>query len=97
MTLEERANLILAFARVLCVNGQATDQTVAAAERLAGILGLQTELMPRWGELQLRVEDSSARVISQVAVRRRLCALSLPTRPAFSVSTKRKEKALKRG
>ena len=29
MTLEERSNLVLAFARVLYVNGQATDQTLA--------------------------------------------------------------------
>jgi hypothetical protein len=36
MTLEERSNLVLAFARVLYVNGQATDQTVAATERLVG-------------------------------------------------------------
>jgi uncharacterized membrane protein YjjP (DUF1212 family) len=67
MTLEERANLVLAFARVLYVNGEATDQTVAAAERLGGILGPQTELMPRWGELELRAEDGRARLISQVS------------------------------
>ena len=34
MTLEERSNLILAFAKLLYVNGQATDRVVAAAERL---------------------------------------------------------------
>jgi hypothetical protein len=35
MTADERCQLILAFARVLYVNGQATEQTVSAAERLA--------------------------------------------------------------
>jgi len=30
MTLEERSNLVLAFAHVLYVNGQATDQTLDA-------------------------------------------------------------------
>jgi len=40
MTLAQRCNLILAFARVLYVNSQATEQTVAAADRLARTLGL---------------------------------------------------------
>ena len=30
MTLSERSDLVLAFARVLYVNGQSTDQTLAA-------------------------------------------------------------------
>jgi uncharacterized membrane protein YjjP (DUF1212 family) len=67
MTLDERSNLVLAFARVLYVNGQATEQTVAAAERLGRMLGLQAKLIPRWAELRLKAEDSGARVISQVA------------------------------
>jgi len=66
MTLEERCNLILAFARVLYVNGQATDQTLDAAERLANTLGLRAQVMPRWGELQLQAEDIDARLISAV-------------------------------
>jgi uncharacterized membrane protein YjjP (DUF1212 family) len=67
MTLEERCNLVLAFARVLYVNGQATDQTLDAAERLANTLGLRAQVMPRWGELQLQAEDTDARLISAVA------------------------------
>jgi uncharacterized membrane protein YjjP (DUF1212 family) len=67
MTLEERANLVLAFARVLYVNGQATDQTLDAADRLGNTLGLHAKIMPRWGELQLQAEDRDARVISAVA------------------------------
>ena len=47
MTLEERSSLILAFARVLYVNGQSTDQTVAAAERFGDALGLRAKIMPR--------------------------------------------------
>ncbi len=62
MTLEERCHLVLALARVLYVNGQATDQTVAAAERLGGSLGLTVKILPRWGELQLETEDGNARV-----------------------------------
>jgi uncharacterized membrane protein YjjP (DUF1212 family) len=40
MTSDERCNLVLTFARTLFVNGQATEQTVTAAERLARALGL---------------------------------------------------------
>src|SRR5262249_41176884 len=36
------------------VNGQATDQMVAAAERLARALGLHASITARWGELQLQ-------------------------------------------
>jgi hypothetical protein len=41
MTLEERSDLILAFAKVLYANGQSTDQTLAAATRLGDALGLR--------------------------------------------------------
>jgi len=67
MTLEERSNLVLAFARVLYVNGQSTDQTLTAAARLGDALGLRAKIMPRWGELQLQAGDSNARLISAVA------------------------------
>jgi len=67
MTLEERSNLVLAFAQVLYVNGQATDQTLDAVERLSDTLGVRAKLMPRWGELQLQTEDREARLISLVA------------------------------
>jgi uncharacterized membrane protein YjjP (DUF1212 family) len=67
MTFEERSNLVLAFARVLYVNGQATEQTVAAATRLGRTLGLRAKIMPRWGELLIRSENKDGRLISQVA------------------------------
>jgi len=60
MTNEERLELILAFARVLYVNGQATDQVIAASRRLGDKLGVRAELLPRWGELQLRAEGEGA-------------------------------------
>jgi Putative threonine/serine exporter len=56
MTGEERSELCLAVARVLCVNGQATDVVVATIRQLGNKLGINAELLPRWGELQLRVE-----------------------------------------
>jgi uncharacterized membrane protein YjjP (DUF1212 family) len=66
MTLEERSNLVLAFARVLYVNGQATDQTLDAVERFGDTLGLRAKLLPRWGELELQAEDGDAKIISAV-------------------------------
>jgi hypothetical protein len=53
MTAHERANLVLAFAKSLCVDGQATEQMVDAAKRLGRALGLRITIIPRWGELQL--------------------------------------------
>jgi len=57
MTADERARLVLAFAKVLYANGQATEQTVSAAGRLGGALGLQATVVPRWGELRLMADD----------------------------------------
>jgi uncharacterized membrane protein YjjP (DUF1212 family) len=67
MAMDERYNLVLAFARVLFINGQATEQTVAAAERLGRGLGLRVKLMPRWGELRLQSDEKSIDVVNQLA------------------------------
>jgi uncharacterized membrane protein YjjP (DUF1212 family) len=66
MTSDERCNLVLAFARTLFVNGQATDQTVAAAERLARAVGLRASVTARWGELMLRSDGKNGSVLWQV-------------------------------
>src|SRR6266481_5610567 len=66
MTSDERCNLVLALARTQFVNGQATDQTVAAAERLARAVGLRASVTARWGELMLRSDGKDAAVLSQV-------------------------------
>jgi uncharacterized membrane protein YjjP (DUF1212 family) len=60
MTSDERCNLVLTFARTLFINGQATDQAVAAAERLGRALGLRANVMARWGELQLQSDSETA-------------------------------------
>jgi len=67
MTLQERSELVLGFTRVLHVNGQSTDETVAAAERLAHTLDLRASIIPRWGELQLEAADGDARLVSVTA------------------------------
>jgi hypothetical protein len=65
MTADERAELVLAFARVLYVNGQATEQTVSAAERFGRALGLPATIMPRWGELKLVAKGKDGTLIAQ--------------------------------
>jgi len=67
MSLQERSNLILTFAKVLFANGQATDQTVDAAERLGRGLGLRARIIPRWGELELQAEDKDGELSLQIA------------------------------
>ncbi|MBV8565842.1 MAG: threonine/serine exporter family protein [Methylobacteriaceae bacterium] len=67
MTSEERCNLVLTFARTLFLNGQATDQTVAAAERLARALGLRASAIARWGELQLHSDTEDLPQVFQIA------------------------------
>jgi len=52
----EAGRLVLAAARVLYVNGQTTEETMAAAQRLGHALDLPVTVIPRWGELQLDQE-----------------------------------------
>src|SRR5262244_3918497 len=58
MTPAESSRLVLAFARVLYVNGQATDETIGAGEKLARFLNLRATILARWGELQLQPEGA---------------------------------------
>jgi len=64
MSLQDRAELVLSFAQVLHVNGQSTEETVAAAERLGHSLGLRGGIIPRWGELQFQARDGDAEIVS---------------------------------
>jgi uncharacterized membrane protein YjjP (DUF1212 family) len=66
MTREERANLILAFARVLYVNGQSTQQTLGAAEHLSKCLGFRAAIFPHWGKLELQSADTDGEFISAI-------------------------------
>jgi len=67
-TLEDRAALVLEAARILFVNGQATDQVVIAAGRAAATLGFSATLIPRWGDLQLEARDESgSRILAAAA------------------------------
>ena len=66
LRLQERCDLVLAFARLLYVNGESTDETVAAAKRLGRTLGLRAAIIPQWGELHLQATEATAGVVSLV-------------------------------
>src|SRR5262249_26085773 len=63
----ENSKLVLASAEVLYVNGQSTEQTIIAAERLARALGLCAKILPRWGELQLLQEGNGGAPVALLA------------------------------
>ena len=67
MNLQEKSDLVLTFAQLLHVNGQSTDDTVAATERVCKNLDLRATMIPGWGELQLQTKDGTARQVSLVA------------------------------
>jgi hypothetical protein len=64
--LAERYQLVLAFARVLFVNGQATDQVLTAAAKLGRALEIDIKIMPRWGALALQSASGSGALLAQV-------------------------------
>jgi uncharacterized membrane protein YjjP (DUF1212 family) len=65
-SLGERSDMVLAFARVLQVNGQSTHETLAAAAQLSKSLGLDATIIPHWGDLQIQARDNDARMVSLV-------------------------------
>ena len=66
VTREESSNLILASARVLFVNGESTDETLRATERLSNCLGFRATILPHWGKLEVQSEYSDGKFISVV-------------------------------
>ena len=66
LTREERSNLILAFARVLFINGESTHQTLSAAEHLGNCLGLRATIFPHWGELEVQTDNTDGRFNSAI-------------------------------
>ena len=63
-SLRDRAELVLSFAQILHVNGQSTEETVAAARRLGNTLGLSGGIILRWGELQFEGRDRDAEIVA---------------------------------
>lgn len=52
-------DLISASARLLFGTGQTTERMVVASEQLAEALGFRATVLPRWGELVVRIEDDT--------------------------------------
>jgi hypothetical protein len=51
---------------VLFINGESTQQTLDAAERLGNCLGFRVRMFPRWGELEVQTEDADGKFISAI-------------------------------
>jgi len=51
--------LISVSARLLFANGQTTQRTVSAVERLAEALGFRATVFPHWGDLIVRIDDDN--------------------------------------
>src|SRR5262249_54740527 len=62
----EQSDLVLTIAQVLYVNGESTDDTLAATERLGNYLGVRAKIIPRWGEL-VEAADGTPRRLSVAA------------------------------
>src|SRR5580765_5364376 len=60
----ERSDVVLACAHVLHTNGQSTDDTVQAAQRLGTQLGLRATMIAHWEELELRAADGTGSQVS---------------------------------
>lgn len=66
MTRQERTNLILAFARVLYVNGESTQKTVSTTQRFSNCLGYHATIFPHWGELEVQTENTEGKSVSVI-------------------------------
>src|SRR5262245_3945035 len=67
MNLQEQSDLVLTFGQVLQVNGQCTEDTVEATERLSNTLGLRATMIPSWDGLQREATEGTARLVSFAA------------------------------
>jgi uncharacterized membrane protein YjjP (DUF1212 family) len=66
-TLAESSDLVLDFARILHENGQTTSETLTAARRVAGRLGLNTTIFLNWAGVEIQVKNGSGRLVSLAA------------------------------
>jgi uncharacterized membrane protein YjjP (DUF1212 family) len=67
VTSDARADLVLAFAKALYINGQATEQTARAASRLGRTLGLDVTIASDWNELRLVAANKDGPLIAEAA------------------------------
>jgi hypothetical protein len=67
MNPQEQAGLVLTLAQVLYVNGQSTDDMLAATEEVGKNLGLRAMIVPTWEELHLEATGGTTRLVSLIA------------------------------
>lgn len=67
-SLEKQAEIILAFAKALFVNGQTTTQVLRMVKKIAEKLHLNSLLIIRWGQLWIEVSNASGEKISCTTV-----------------------------
>jgi uncharacterized membrane protein YjjP (DUF1212 family) len=67
LTRPDAVDTVAQAATLLFVNGQTTERTVIAAEKLGRALGVPLTLHPRWGELEIRVDGTSYSAITPAA------------------------------
>ncbi len=53
----DTGDLLLSIATLLFENGQTTQQTKAVVAELGGLLGVEAELFPQWGDLIVRIDE----------------------------------------
>src|SRR5580658_8879643 len=69
LTRSDPVKTVAESATLLFTNGQTTEQTVVAAERLGRALGVPLTLHPRWGELEIRVDGTLHSAIMPAAMK----------------------------
>jgi uncharacterized membrane protein YjjP (DUF1212 family) len=62
-SIAQRSELVLAFARVLQIDGQSTREILLAGRRLGRALGVTAELFPHWADLEIQAADRDARYV----------------------------------
>lgn len=67
LNLEQQSDVVLTLAQALHVNGQSTDDMLAATERLSNSLGFRAGIIPGWDQLQLEATVGTTRLVSLVA------------------------------
>lgn len=59
--------MLAATAELLFADGETTRRMIVGVERLGAALGVDVAVLPRWGALTLRVDDSNAPLLESIA------------------------------